>query len=117
MDFIVNLVLIPRYACVGATIGTLIAEFVVLLYQYIILHDLVTEMFKAISYWKIIAGTAVGSIFSLAVLKFSLNNFLTLLISAIVFFGIYCLMLMVFKEELSVEITKGLLNKIRRRKS
>lgn len=117
VDFIVNLVLIPRYACVGATIGTLIAEFVVLLYQYIILHDLVTEMFKAISYWKIIAGTAVGSIFSLAVLKFSLNNFLTLLISAIVFFGIYCLMLMVFKEELSVEITKGLLNKIRRRKS
>ena len=74
-------------------------------------------MFKAISYWKIIAGTAVGSVFSLAVLKFSLNNFLTLLISAIVFFGIYCLMIMVFKEELSVEMINGILNEIRRRKS
>ena len=40
VDFLLNLILIPRLASTGAAIGTLAAEFVVLVFQYISIRRL-----------------------------------------------------------------------------
>lgn len=115
VDFIINYALIPKYASVGAAIGTLIAEFVVLLYQYIILRNIVSSMFNRINYKKIIVATVVGAVFSLLILRLQLNNFLTLLISSIVFFGSYSLIIIILKEDLAVELLDEIAKKVRRK--
>lgn len=104
----------PLY--VGAAIGTLVAELVVLLYQFIILCNIVSNMLKKISYWKIIVATIVGMVCSLIVLKFPLSNFWTLFISSIVFFGSYSLILTILKEDLTIELINGIITKVRRQK-
>ena len=116
VDFVFNLELIPRYASVGAAIGTFIAELVVLLYQFIILRNIVFDMFKKISYWKISLATVIGVGCSLIVLKFSLNVFWTLVISSIVFFGSYSLIITMLKEDLVIELFNGILTKVQRKK-
>lgn len=116
VDFVINLELIPRYASVGAAIGTLVAELVVLLYQFIILRNIVSDMLKKISYWKIIMATVAGAVCSLIVLKFPLSNFWTLFISSIVFFCSYSLIITMLKEDLAIELINGIITKVRRQK-
>lgn len=116
VDFVINLALIPKYASVGAAIGTLVAEFVVLLYQFIVLSNIVTDLLKTICYWKIIVATITAASSSLIVLTLSLGNFLTLFISAIVFGGIYCLIITILKEDLTVELINEIMTKERRQK-
>lgn len=116
VDFVINLALIPKYASVGAAIGTLVAEFVVLLYQFIVLSNIVTDLLKTICYWKIIVAAITAASSSLIVLTLSLGNFLTLFISAIVFGGIYCLIITILKEDLTVELINEIMTKERRQK-
>lgn len=112
VDFVINLILIPRYSSVGAAIGTLVAEFVVLIYQYVVLSDIVKKMFKGISYWKLIIAVILSAVISLLILNFELSNFLTLCISAIIFYGVYVIILIFCKEEFIFEIIKDIIVKL-----
>lgn len=103
IDIIFNMILIPNYASVGAAIGTLVAEIVVLIIQYISLRDEVKKIFKEIHFIKIFFACFIGIIFSIGIKALHLGNFLTLLISAILFFGIYSILLIITKEKLIVE--------------
>lgn len=111
-DLVINVLLIPRFASAGAAIGTLAAEFVVLLVQYIALRNTIAEYFRKIHYIKILSACALGVIGSVWITKFTLGNFVTLMISAVLFFGIYGLFLLITKEELIVEITGQVFRKI-----
>lgn len=100
VDIIINAILIPRYASSGAAVGTLIAESVVLLIQYYALRNEITEAMKQIHYYKIGISLALGSIVSIWIKMFDFGNFPILLISTVLFFGVYGLFLLLTKEPL-----------------
>ena len=104
VDVIINTLLIPRFASAGAAIGTLVAEFVVLVVQYIALKDDVIETLKQIHYGRITIALILGTAASLWVKMLGLGSFLTLVISAVLFFGVYGVFLLIRKEEMTVEI-------------
>ncbi|MDO4941751.1 MAG: flippase [Lachnospiraceae bacterium] len=111
-DLVINALLIPRFASVGAAIGTLVAEFVVLLVQYTALRNMIAKYFRKIHYIKILSASAMGVIGSVWITKFAFGNFITLMVSAILFFGIYGIFLLITKEELIVEIIDQVFRRI-----
>lgn len=111
-DFIINIILIPQYSSAGAAVGTLIAEFVVLLYQYIILQDIVGKMFRGISYGKLIIAAILSAVISMSILQFEFNYFFTLCISAGLFGIIYFSILILSKEKFVLEILNEVAIKI-----
>lgn len=113
IDLIINALLIPQMKSTGAAIGTLIAEFVVLLVQYRALRGEMKETVLSIHYHNIGIGVILGIAASFWVKACSLGNFLSLVISAILFFGIYGLFLMLRKETLVIDIYNQALNKIK----
>ena len=60
VDVIINALLIPVYASTGAAIGTLVAEFAVLVVQYWSLKNEVRDSFKQIHYIKIAISISFG---------------------------------------------------------
>ena len=116
VDLVLNTVLIPRYASAGAAFGTLVAEAAVLAVQYIALRNEVRSAFCAVSHWKILIGLIIGTLASVWTVTLHLGSFLTLLISACLFFGSYAVILLVTKETLATEIVSQLLNKFFRPK-
>lgn len=115
VDLLINWILIPKYASSGAAIGTLIAEVVVLLVQCYVVKDLVEKLFTTVKYYKIGIGIILASVSSLWVKNLEFGNFITLIISACIFFAIYGLTLVILKEHLAVEIFNELLEKIFKR--
>lgn len=112
VDLAINTVLIPIMASSGAAIGTLVAEMVVWIVQYIVLKEDVKETYVKIRYLPIVIGLAISALFSMPIKLLGLSSFFTLLLSAIVFFGIYLVVLTVAKEKLVNEIEFQILEKI-----
>lgn len=112
VDLVINTILIPIMASSGATIGTLVAEMVVWIVQYIALKEDVKEAYVKIRYLPIVIGLAISALFSMPIKLLGLSSFFTLLLSAIVFFGIYLVVLTVAKEKLVNEIEFQILEKI-----
>lgn len=110
VDIILNTILIPYYAASGAAVGTLMAEFVVFVVQFIALKSEVAETFKKINYGRILIAIILGLVASLWVKILSVGNFLTLAIAAILFFGVYGLYLFLKKEEMIMEIWNMILS-------
>lgn len=127
VDFLLNWFLIPRYSASGAAFATLIAEFVVLMVQCVYLKQFVLDIVRKISIGKILLASAGGSLAGCAV-KYLMENagilgkygmememFMILLLSAVVFFGVYGGILLLTKEKFMWEIWESVLGKIRRR--
>ncbi len=114
VDVIINAILIPQFTSAGAAIGTLIAEFAVLAVQYIALKEEIGNMFKVIHHGRIIGAIILGTVASLWIKTLGLGNFLTLAISAILFFGGYGLFLFIAREEMIVEIWNMVVEKVYR---
>jgi len=104
VDVTINALLIPIMKSTGAAIGTLVAEAVVLVVQCWALRLEIRETVRDIHYSRVCAGILLGVIGSLWVSWLKLGNFITLLMSSILFFGIYCGYLLIKKEEQVVEI-------------
>ncbi len=115
VNLIVNAVLIPRLASTGAAIGTVAAEFVVLAVQYVALRKEVTSAFTKVSYWKITLATIGAVLCSLWTKRLGLGNFITLVISAVLFFGVYGIILLLTKEKLTIEIFNQVVGKVKRK--
>lgn len=114
IDLIINWLLIPRLASAGAAIGTLIAEFSVLVVQYLALKKDINDMFTSIHYLRIIIAVVTAYIPAVFIKILAIGNFATLMISAIVFFGIYGVVLILTKESLVIELLCQVFNKIRK---
>lgn len=104
VNVIINAFLIPRFTSSGAAIGTLVAEFVVFIVQFVSLRSEMSEAFKQINYVKIVIAMALGTVCSLWVASLNIGHFLILIISACLFFGAYGLFLLITKEPLVIEI-------------
>ena len=113
-DLILNIILIPSMASVGAAIGTLAAEFVVLIIQWFALRHDVADVFQSIRYVRIIAALLLAVCASIWVPAVVEDNFLTLFTSACLFFGAYGGGLLLLKEPLTLEITGQLYHKAKK---
>lgn len=112
VDLIINWILIPSMASAGAAIGTLVAEAVVTVWQYIALRDTVTNAYKQVHYVPIVLGIILGSLASVWTKMLGWHEFFTLAISAVIFFAVYGIVLLIAKEPLTVEIVNQVLRKI-----
>ena len=123
-DLLLNALLIPKLASVGAAIGTLVAEAAVLIVQFVVLKNEIKDAFCQISYFKILFALALGVIASVwvpvlhpeTVFGETWGSFVVMAISAILFFSIYGASLLVLKEKLTVEIAQQLIGKLKKRK-
>lgn len=124
VDLIINLMLIPKFGSAGAAFGTLVAEFVVFIYQSRAIREVSGEMLKAVRYRILILAVAVSGAASVWVkyLDWSwispsmLMYFVILLVSAIVFFLVYLIIMTLAKESLVIEITGQIKRKVMRKK-
>lgn len=97
-DLVINIVLIPQYGAIGAAIGTLIAEIVVLLIQICACLDYITSILWRVQYYKIlVSGVVAGSV------AFFINKRVNIAIwkfcsSIVVFCAIFGLLLFIMRE-------------------
>lgn len=96
INSIFNTLLIPRLASTGAAIGTLVAELTVLIFQVILIHDNLKYLIKNLQITKIACSLLIAYLCLIYVKNISTGMIFTnLLLTAIVFFGIYGLSLIV----------------------
>ncbi|MCR4688518.1 MAG: flippase [Saccharofermentans sp.] len=115
IDVVINIILIPRFAATGAAIGTLAAEIAVTIYQCIVLRKDVKGIFRRCRLHSVLLGTIAAGIAAFAVKNLDLGNFTSLVISAVIFFGIYCIVLILTREPLAVELIGELESKMEKR--
>lgn len=104
VDVIINMMLIPKLASIGAAIGTVIAELAVLIVQYSVLRNEVGGTLKKSYYIKINIAVLLACLASCWVKILGTGEFITLIVSAILYFGVYGLVLLVEKEEMVMEV-------------
>lgn len=112
VDLAINIILIPIMSSSGAAIGTLVAEGVVWMVQYQALKEIVKESYLKIKYIPILLAIILAGILSYFIKSLYLNSFLTLLLSAAIFFAVYLIVLTLAKESLINEIEFQILEKI-----
>ncbi len=117
LDFVLNLILIPRFGAAGAAFSTLLAEVLVLLIQIYFLKDQLREMLAGVQLWKIGAGIlyalAAGLLFRNLT---DFGVFVTLLLSAILFFGVYGVALLAFREPFVISVAEPGLKLLKKKK-
>ena len=116
VNFVLNAILIPQYAAVGAAIGTLVAEFIVLIIQYYVIRKAFPDIAKSISYLKVLGGIGAGILCSSWMTVLEGNMFLILVVSAIVFFGAYFGVLLLAKDMMVLEICGQMFSLIPKKK-
>ena len=101
VDLILNMLLIPRYGAAGAAMGTLFAELVVLLVQLFFIRTQLSIILQPIHLFKILVAMAPAGFFVLLLQRIYFSSiFLSLIVTAFVFFGTYLLGLLFLKYRL-----------------
>lgn len=116
VNLILNTVLIPRYAAVGAAVGTLAAELAVLIVQIAALKQMALDLFRGVPYGKLIPAMVLGSLGALWTKKLGLEAFGCLAVSAVCFFGIYFVSLLVMRETVTMEVVNKVLRRGKKQK-
>ncbi|MCI9082328.1 MAG: flippase [Lachnospiraceae bacterium] len=115
VDFMLNLLLIPVLGASGASIGTLVAEFAVVLVQAVILKDFLRKIYQKYRMVPYVLAVFPGAAAAIALREFVLadaGNFLTLVVTSIAFFGVYEAVLLLLKEKITLEFVLPYLKKI-----
>ena len=102
VDVVINLMLIPGYGAAGAAAGTLAAEIVVWIVMLIevskLKDDVYRHIYSNVHAGKILIALAVASAAAVGLKFADLNVAVILVLSAVIFFGIYGMLLMIIKE-------------------
>lgn len=115
VNILINIWGISLFGPAGAAFATTIAELCVTLVQLYYLRELILPMFGKIAYLKIGLGLILASGATIGVLRLlHLGNFAMLVITAVAFFSLYGLSLLVTKESFVTEIAMSLLSKVKR---
>jgi len=115
-DLVLNLFLIPPHGAAGAALGTLAAEICVMIIQSVMLKEQAAGLFAQISYIRIIAAVAAGTLLCFWVRLTGLRPIWTLLISAVMFFGGYLAILIISREKLTMSLIRDALASVRKRR-
>lgn len=115
LDFVLNLVLIPKMGSTGAATSTLLAEAMVVLVQARYLKKEWKQMLAGLGLGKILfplaAATGVGILLTRQI---HLSPFFTLLVSAIAFFGVYGVLLLAVREQFTTGMMKSVFRSLPR---
>ena len=114
VDLIVNALLIPQYAAAGAAVGTLIAEFVVWIVQMCALQNVTRNLYKSVRFGTIGLALVLAIAASVWVKIFNLGTFISLLISGLLYFVVYYIVLLVKGEAIAREILTQIKKLIRK---
>ena len=117
VDAVANYLLIPRYDIVGASLATLLAEAIVFLIEFISLKELLLGAFQKIK-WLTLLYATIASLIGMNLIRYVVSGapaFIVLCVCAIVFFGIYLLVLIALKEPLIYENYCKLVQKLKNR--
>lgn len=100
LNVVINLMLIPRYSYVGASIATVITE----LLAFILCYHFLSKFIYKIPIYKFIAKPIMASaIMGLFILSFAKANFFLLVcVSIIIYFGVLILLKTFSKEDLNL---------------
>ncbi|MGV3050165.1 flippase [Streptococcus hyovaginalis] len=112
VDILVNSIGIPLFGAVGAAFASSMAELTVMLIQLYFLRELILPMLRRLTYGKYLLSLSLattGTNFLMSYL--SISVFVTLVVSALVFFGIYGITLLLTKERFTSETVKSLIFK------
>ncbi len=115
VDLAINAALIPFFASAGAAAGTLIAEFVVLLYQIVSLRERIGGMLRRLPAGLTLAALAAGGAASFWVKWLSLRSFPALVLSSVLFFGAYLLVLLLCREPVTAELAAQAAGRLKKR--
>lgn len=115
-DLILNFMFIPKYGAIGAAYATLFAELVQFVAQLIFTR----KYLKGSISWKptlqvLLATVGATIAFAAMSLFINLNAFMTLVVTAIAFFGMYAGILLIARYEMLLEMFNMLLNPIIKR--
>lgn len=113
VDIIINALLIPTLGCIGAAIGTVVAEMVVLTYQSLFIRGVFDLADLRMPYIDI----ALGLISSIAIWLTAqqilhVDGFINLVISAFCFFSTYVIVLFIRKNPIVIETLEIIANKL-----
>ena len=112
-DFILNIILIPRFGASGAAAGTLAAEMVVLLVQYFETRELVCTIAHPVNLFHTLLGCIAGAIVSDYLTRIIVHPFLILAISFLLFFSVYTAVMFFIGDTFALDIVsrfKSILN-------
>ena len=106
VNFGINLTLIPKFGAYGAIVGTVVAEFVVTITQYLTVRNKLKVGIKFNSLFKILIASTLMYIASYNVGHLGVNIMVNLL-QAFVGIIVYGLTLLVLKDKFILDIIKG----------
>lgn len=114
-DIFLNILFIPKFGVSGAAVATVFAELIVLIVQFYYIKNEGKDLFKLDLNYKVFIGIAASVVVSLIFynkfMKIS-DYFVTLIMSATIFFGIYGGVLLALKEPFCTELIKMIQSKI-----
>lgn len=115
VDLILNAILIPELGAIGAAIGTLVAEIVVLLWQLVAIRNIKCNLFKDVPWGKMVVSVCLASTVAVWIKFLDFNSFVTLALSGICFFAIYGLLLMIMKDSIVKEMFDLAVQKLKKK--
>lgn len=103
LDAAVNYIYIPKIGAAGASLGTTLAELLVLVVQVVVLKDEIGEYLKGIQFGKIGAANIIAALVAygtkyLVAAMLTTNTFILLATTAVVFALTYFIVLLLTKE-------------------
>ena len=107
------LMFIPNYGAAGASLATTIAECLVLFVQFLYTKEILSEIKKEFRWHYYLIVSVVAGVGAIFVKYLEGGVFFTLAISAVLFFGLYGMGLIVVKEPIVFDV----INDIKRKKS
>ena len=116
VDLIINAICIPRMASAGAALGTVIAEFTVLVVQCVMLKGQIRMLTGKIQWLKIVIAVSVAAVLCTGIKYLQIGTFLTLCFSGVIFAVVYGSLLLVMKENFVWNIVEEVWKKIRVRR-
>lgn len=116
VNFIANLILIPKLSYFGATYATILAELLVTIWMYFEVRNLVGDIPEVFNIWKMV----VPSVIFYLVIRFGVKSFVSSSISIILISIplagiIYGLGLIILKEKLTMNVLDKVLNKLNKK--
>ena len=116
VDFLLNLAFIPQLGAAGASLATMIAEFSVLVVQVIYTKSLLWDLKKGFRIQWYILLTIISVTASRSVTLINIkSNFITLLCTSVVFFGVYGIGLILIREPLINSTLNGIFIKMKKK--
>lgn len=120
VDGVINFILIPKMGAIGAAIGTLVAELLVLILEIYFVRNIFKEVLKKICLYKSLVASGGAFVFAKMIQNVvnmeSIGVILKFGLLSIIFGSSYLLILLLLKDNLIMETMDAIKNMLLRRK-